>query len=159
MSAGLPSLGRRGEGWFAAQVVLMAAVAVTGLLGTAVAGPARDVTAVLGLALIAVAGIVGLRAMSDLRGSFTPLPHPVEGGALVDRGVYRAVRHPMYLAVVTGALGWSLLSGSAVALVASVILFAFFDLKSRREEAWLEEAYAGYDEYRRRTRRIVPGLY
>ena len=159
MSERLPSLGRRGEGWFAAQVLLMAAVAFAGLLGSAVAGPARDLTAVLGVALIAVAGLVGLRAMSDLRGSFTPLPHPVEGGTLVDRGVYGAVRHPMYLAVVTGALGWSLLCGSPAALVATVILFAFFDLKSRREEAWLVEAYAGYGDYRRRTRRIVPGLY
>jgi protein-S-isoprenylcysteine O-methyltransferase Ste14 len=159
MSERLPSLGRRGEGWFAAQVMLMAAVAFAGLLGSAVAGPTRDLAAVLGVALIAGAGLVGLRAMSDLRGSFTPLPHPVEGGMLVEQGVYAVVRHPMYLAVVTGALGWSLLCGSSVALVATAVLFAFFDLKSRREEAWLVEAYPGYRDYRGRTRRIVPGLY
>ena len=137
----------------------MAAVAMAGLLGSAVGDPARDVTVFLGMALIAIAGVVGLRAMSDLRGSFTPLPHPVEGGALVEQGVYATVRHPMYLAVVTGALGWSLLCGSPAALVATAVLFAFFDLKSRREEAWLVEAYPGYGAYRGRTRRILPGLY
>ncbi|HYM84575.1 MAG TPA: isoprenylcysteine carboxylmethyltransferase family protein [Candidatus Dormibacteraeota bacterium] len=156
---GLPSLGRRGEGWFAVQVALMAAVALAGLLGPAWDGAARAVSTVLGGILVVLGGGLGVRALVDLRSSFTPLPRPVEGGELVQSGIYRLVRHPMYLAVVTGALGWSLLTASIPALAASLVLFAFFDLKSRREETWLVEAYPGYERYRQRTRRIVPGLY
>jgi protein-S-isoprenylcysteine O-methyltransferase Ste14 len=37
--------------------------------------------------------------------------------------------------------------------------FLFFDLKSRREEIWLTEEIAGYDTYRRRTRRLIPFVY
>jgi protein-S-isoprenylcysteine O-methyltransferase Ste14 len=158
-STSLPSLGRRGEGWFAAQVVLMAAVALASLAGPAWSGAARAMTTGIGLLLIVAAGLVGVRALADLRASFTPLPHPVPGGALVERGVYGQVRHPMYLAVVTAALGWALLTASPAALVATAVLFGFFDLKSRREEVWLVEAYPGYAAYRARTRRIVPRLY
>lgn len=159
MTARLPSLGRRGEGWFAAQVFLMAIVGFGGWVGPAWDGAARGFTLVVGVVVIIVAGLLGLRAFADLRASFTPLPRPLEGGELVDRGVYRLVRHPMYLAVVLGALGWALVCASLVSLVATAVLFAFFDLKSRREEAWLVEAYPGYAAYRERTRRIVPAIY
>jgi protein-S-isoprenylcysteine O-methyltransferase Ste14 len=155
----LPALGARGEGWFATQVALMGIVGVAGALGPAWGGQTHSLTLVLGVLVIVLAGLLGLRALADLRTSFTPLPRPVDGGALVERGVYRLVRHPMYLAVVLGGLGWGLACASPVSLLATGLLFAFFDLKSRREETWLVEAYPGYRAYRQRTRRIVPGLY
>jgi polygalacturonase len=39
------------------------------------------------------------------------------------------------------------------------IALGFFTLKARREEAWLEEQFEGYAEYRARTRRLIPWLY
>jgi protein-S-isoprenylcysteine O-methyltransferase Ste14 len=35
----------------------------------------------------------------------------------------------------------------------------FFDLKARREEAWLLAAYPGYAAYRRRVRKLFPFVY
>jgi protein-S-isoprenylcysteine O-methyltransferase Ste14 len=44
-------------------------------------------------------------------------------------------------------------------LPAAVTLVAFFELKSRREEAWLVERYPGYPTYRDRVRwKFVPGI-
>jgi protein-S-isoprenylcysteine O-methyltransferase Ste14 len=40
-----------------------------------------------------------------------------------------------------------------------VVLLGFLDLKSRREERWLEERFPEYLAYRAATRRMVPGLY
>ena len=41
-----------------------------------------------------------------------------------------------------------------------MLLIALLDLKARREEAWLEERYAGYEAYRLRTpHRFVPWLF
>jgi len=137
----------------------MGIVGLGGLVGPAWDGSARSLALVVGVVAIGAAGLLGLRALADLRASFTPLPRPLEGGEMVDRGVYRQVRHPMYLAVVLGGLGWALVCASLVSLVATAVLFAFFDLKSRREEAWLVEAYPGYAAYRERTRRIVPAIY
>jgi protein-S-isoprenylcysteine O-methyltransferase Ste14 len=137
----------------------MAVVGLAGWAGPAWDGAARTVSSGLGLVLVALAGLIGIRALLDLRSAFTPLPHPVPGSTLVERGVYRLVRHPMYLAVVTAGLGWALLTASPASLAATVVLFGFFDLKSRREEVWLVEAYPDYAAYRRRTRRIVPGVY
>jgi protein-S-isoprenylcysteine O-methyltransferase Ste14 len=41
----------------------------------------------------------------------------------------------------------------------AAVLFIFFDLKSRREERWLMEAYPGYAKYRQRVRKLIPFVY
>jgi hypothetical protein len=35
----------------------------------------------------------------------------------------------------------------------------FFDLKSRREESWLDEHVAGYAAYREGRRKLIPWIY
>ena len=41
----------------------------------------------------------------------------------------------------------------------ALLLLGFFDLKSRREEAWLIEVYRDYADYRRRVKKLIPGIY
>jgi protein-S-isoprenylcysteine O-methyltransferase Ste14 len=91
--------------------------------------------------------------------NLSPFPKPIEGGSLVTNGVYGMVRHPIYTGLILGTLGWGLLMSSALGLLLAVVLFLFFDRKSRREEAWLMEAYPGYAEYRARVKKLIPGIY
>jgi len=155
----LPDLGQRGEGWVVLQFLLFVAVIGAGFLGPFWSGPARSVGAIAGLALIPLgvglvtAGILGLRRQ------LTAYPRPVPGGRLIEDGVFGLVRHPMYGGAVIVALGWGLVMASPMAVAGAVVLGAFFDLKSRREETWLAEQFAGYAAYRRRTRRLIPWLY
>ena len=152
----LPDLGRRGEGWVVLQVVLLVAIVGAGFLGPAWTGPARVVGATAGVAAIAfglglvAAGILGLRRQ------LTAYPRPVPEGRLIEDGVFGLVRHPMYGGGVLVALGWGLAMASPMALLGAFVLGVFFDLKSRREEAWLADQFAGYAAYRRRTRRLIP---
>ncbi len=156
----LPSLGRRGEGWFVLQLLLLAAVAACGLfLGGAWSGTFRTVTTIAGGALVVAGLALSLLGVRDLDRSVSPLPRPIEGGELVERGVYERVRHPIYAGVVVAAVGWGGVTASAAALVLALVLAVLLDLKARREEAWLDEAYPAYRAYARRTRRFVPGVY
>jgi protein-S-isoprenylcysteine O-methyltransferase Ste14 len=155
----LPDLGPRGEGWVFLQLVLFVAVIGGGFVEPIWGGPARTVGAIAGAALITfglgliAAGILGLRSQ------LTAFPKPVTDGQLIDRGAFGLVRHPMYGGGVIFGLGWGLLMASPVTLASTVVLLAFFDLKSRREEAWLSEQFAGYAAYRARTHRLIPWLY
>jgi protein-S-isoprenylcysteine O-methyltransferase Ste14 len=155
----LPDLGPRGEGWFLIQVVILGAIAMAGLLGPAWSGVPRVLTAAVGAVLIGAGGLLAVRGILDLGGNLTPFPKPREGAGLVDTGAYRLVRHPIYGGLILGAFGWGLLTASPPALLGAVVLVAFFDLKSRREEAWLVEQLDGYERYRARTRRLLPWLY
>jgi protein-S-isoprenylcysteine O-methyltransferase Ste14 len=155
----LPSLGPRGEGWFAAQIVLFGVIFVAAGLGPQWGAGVRSATTALGLLLGALGGLLVLRGFVDLRENLTPFPRPLERGRLVDTGSYSLVRHPIYGGLVIGAAGWSLSVASLPALAATVLLLGFFTLKSGREEVWLAEAYPGYDAYRTRTRRMIPWVY
>jgi protein-S-isoprenylcysteine O-methyltransferase Ste14 len=159
-STRIPSLGPRGEGWVVIQFVLFVLIALAPRLdeGVVPAGT-RPVLALLGVFLVVVGiGIAG-KGLLDLREALTPLPHPRDGAELVETGVFARVRHPIYGGIVIGAVGWSFLSGSLVALALSAVLLLFFRLKSGREEVWLRERYPAYEAYARRTRRMIPFLY
>lgn len=155
----VPDLGPRGEGWVALQAVLFVAVIATGIAGPFWAGPVRAIGALAGLALIAggIALIAG--GVVALRRQLTAFPRPVDDGQLVEDGAFGLVRHPMYGGGVLFAIGWGLLMASVPTLLCGVVLALFFDLKSRREEAWLGEVFPTYAEYRRRTPRLIPWIY
>ena len=155
----LPELGRRGEGWFLIQVVLLGAVAVAGWLGPAWSGTARVVGMGVGVVLLGLGGLLAVRGILDLRHNLTPFPKPVDDARLVDTGAYRLARHPIYGGLILGAFGWGLVSASIPALVGGSALALFLRLKSGREEVWLADRFEAYDEYRARTRRFVPWLY
>ena len=155
----LPDLGRRGEGWFLLQLVLFGAIAVSGAAGPAWGGWPATVGIALGGVLIGCGGILSLRGVLDLRENLTPFPRPLEGARLVESGAYRLVRHPIYGGLILGALGWGLVRASPLTLAGALVLAAFFDLKSRREEIWLSESYEDYPAYRRRTHRLLPWVY
>jgi protein-S-isoprenylcysteine O-methyltransferase Ste14 len=156
----LPALGPRGEGWFALQVALVLLVGLAGLLfGPDWGEPARTAAFIGGALLVLVGVFLGARGVIDLGGAVTPFPRPSGGAPLIEHGAYRFVRHPIYGGLILSSAGWGLLNASLAALAVGLILAFLLDLKSRREEAWLRQHFAGYNDYARRTRRFVPGAY
>jgi protein-S-isoprenylcysteine O-methyltransferase Ste14 len=155
----LPPLGPRGEGWVALQFVLIALVVLVGMLGPRWPSPSTTPLVAVGVA-VAAAGIVMVAAgIRHLGASLTPLPRPREDASLRQNGSYRFVRHPIYGGIVLAGLGWSL-ARSPLALGAWLLLAAFLELKSRREEAWLSQRYVNYAAYRARVRwRLVPWVH
>lgn len=155
----LPALGRRGEGWVAIQGVLFVLLALAGTAGPAWGEPWLTVGRVAGAVLIALGITFAVLGIVGLRENLTAVPRPVEGGRLVDSGVYGLVRHPIYTGIIAAALGWGLVTASPPALVVALGIGVFFDVKARREEAWLLAAYPEYEGYRRRVRKLVPAIY
>lgn len=152
----------RGEGYVALQVVFLAIILLgprevpglprfTGLLAWASTG--------LGLMLGVFGGIVALWGLVGLGRNLTALPHPKDDAQLVTDGPYRLVRHPIYSGLILVSLAWGLLWGSPFLILLGAGLFLFFDIKSRREEAWLRHRYPGYANYARRTRKLIPFIY
>lgn len=150
----------RGEWYVVAQVLLMVAVLAGPSLDRASwSGPWATAALAGGIALGALGAALAVAGLLALGRNLTPLPHPREGATLVASGPYAVVRHPIYAGISFAAFGWALAWRSPATLALAAALFVFFDVKSRREERWLCEAFAGYGEYRRRVKKLVPFLY
>lgn len=104
---------------------------------------------------LAVAGVVA--AAWFLGRALTPLPES-NGAGLAAHGVYRWVRHPMYTAVLLGAVGVAMWRGELMVWVWTLVLGVLFEAKSRYEERHLVATYAGYAEYAARTGKFLPGV-
>jgi protein-S-isoprenylcysteine O-methyltransferase Ste14 len=155
--------GSRGEWYVLIQFALFALV-ILGLRN--VPGwpiweqPYQQIGAVVGSLLMAVGGLLLVSGGFKLgMTNLTALPHPKDQGVLRQNGPFRFVRHPMYSGGIIMAFGWALFIHGWLTLVYAIILFAFFDLKSRREERWLRDKFPGYAEYQTRTRKLIPFLY
>lgn len=156
----LPSLGPRGEGWVALQLLLLLAIVAAAMaLPMPVGDSVEQVARVVGLGVLVGGLVVFALGIVTLGGSLSPLPAPLPSAELVERGIYRFIRHPIYTGLVLAALGGSVYTVSPLAVGLTALLAVVLDLKARREEAWLRERFAGYAAYAARTKRFIPGLY
>lgn len=155
-------MGRRGEAYVVVQGLLIILILFGptghGLLPpwpTALAGAAR----IAGIALMSGGLLIALLAAMKLGRNLTPLPRPRDDGQLVQTGLYGWVRHPIYCGLILAGLGWALFVQGWLTLAWALLLLGFFDIKSRREEAWLMARFPAYADYRRRVRKLIPFIY
>lgn len=150
-------MNKRGEAWVLAQFVLLIALLLCPAVGPAWVNPAAFGFA--GSALMIGGLLLGGWSALALGSSLTPFPRPRANARLVRAGPYRMIRHPIYTSVLAVALGFALATMSPLRVVLVLVLFIFFDLKSRREECWLEQRYPEYAAYRDQTKRLLPLIY
>jgi protein-S-isoprenylcysteine O-methyltransferase Ste14 len=103
--------------------------------------------------------VIAIWAAILLGPNLTPLPKPKPSGELIQSGLYRFVRHPIYFGVILVCFGWAGIEQTLYTLVLAIILLIFFDLKSRQEEIWLTEKFSEYDVYKQNTKKLIPFLY
>lgn len=101
------------------------------------------------------------RSHADLGSNWSITLEVRQKHRLVTDGLYRRIRHPMYLALLTYSLGLALVLPNYVAGpsygVAMVLLVA---LRVGPEERMMREEFGtGYDEYMARSKRLVPGVW
>ena len=148
---------QRGGLWVLGQGVLLAAIIAGGILCR---NQWHSLTLTLcGACLLLIAVGCGLAGTISLGRNLTPFPKPPAGTRLVTSGIYGFIRHPLYTAVFSAAVGWALVWRSWPALAAALALAPFFDAKARREERWLRQQFPEYAGYEQRVRRFVPWIY
>lgn len=130
-------VGKRGEVYFLAQGALIVSIL---LGGVPVVG--EPLQAVLGPLLLLSGLLVGVLSVVDLGSdSLSPFPKPPTSGSLKTTGVYAQMRHPMYTALMTVMLGLSLVTNSADRLLLTGFLYYLLEVKSDKEEIFLNEQY------------------
>jgi len=138
----------------AAQLALIALlIATTQPLATPIANA-------LVFTLVVLATFVGIGALAANRpGNFNVRPDLKVNARLVTDGIYRWVRHPMYLAVLLAMAAAIAADPRAWRILAWIGLVVVLLAKARREEALLQVRFPEYATYMQRTRRLLPLIY
>jgi protein-S-isoprenylcysteine O-methyltransferase Ste14 len=114
----------------------------------------------LGLTLFTIGGVLRLWPVFVLGRRFSGLVAIQPGHTLVTSGIYGSIRHPSYLGLLIGALGWGLAFRSLVGVLLVVLTVPVILARIRAEEALLHTQFgAEYDAYRARTARLIPGIF
>jgi protein-S-isoprenylcysteine O-methyltransferase Ste14 len=131
----------------------------TFLITSLVLFPRRELSFTAGLIstlLLFVGNAIAVYALTHLGRSFSIMP---EARGLVTSGLYRYVRHPLYIAEMVASLGTVLqfLSGWTALILAVQVTFQL--RRMRNEERVLMRIFPEYAAYREKTARIIPGIY
>lgn len=138
-----------GWGWFLGQTLLLCAVFAAGLQFPG-STPFTWIP-VAGMVLTVVSAFIGMAGIHAMRGHISVLPRPAPGSDLVTTGIYRWMRHPMYLGLVVLSAGWAMWCVSAPALLLAAVLAVFLKRKAALEDRWLAELHPGHREYAGKT--------
>lgn len=84
-----------------------------------------------------------------------------ENHALVTQGIFKKIRHPMYLAIWLGVIGQALCIPNYIGGSGALIVWTFlYFLRINKEEQMMIEKFGEeYRTYMSRTKRLVPGVY
>jgi protein-S-isoprenylcysteine O-methyltransferase Ste14 len=141
--------------WFTLQFVLCLAMIVV----LAFRRRLPQSVPIVGVGLIVTGAAIGNAGYRTLGGSHSEWSTPALGARLVTTGIYRYVRHPIYLGWSLTAVGGALLARTIPRLAVAAALVAFYDLRARHEERPLAERYPGYGCYTSSSARFIPAVY
>lgn len=113
------------------------------------------------LLIIQVFGVLlGLWAIAVMsKGKVHIAPRPRAGAVLVQKGPYGLIRHPMYTAILLYSIPLLVDTFQGERLVVFLILMANLMLKLLFEESLLLQYFPDYASYRKKTWRIIPGIF
>lgn len=111
---------------------------------------------IIGIILLALGVLVGLLSIIQLNKNLSPFPTPITGGKLIETGLYKYIRHPIYTGILSTLLGYGLYSGSGYKILITMTLLVLFLYKSKYEEKKLSLVFSEYPEYMKKTGRFFP---
>jgi protein-S-isoprenylcysteine O-methyltransferase Ste14 len=97
--------------------------------------------------------LILLLAFIDLRPSLRISPIPLDGAPLITKGIYRWVRHPMYLAVSMFGAGMALNNLNWITVVIWIALVVTLILKARFEDQLLLDIHPEAAKYQKKRSR------
>ena len=118
-------------------------------------------TVVAGVMCLVIGLWLFYRSHADLGTNWSITLEVREQHRLVTQGVYRHIRHPMYLALALYSLGQALVIPNWVAGPSNLVAFAILlALRVHAEERMMFREFGDeYAVYSARTKRLIPGIW
>ena len=119
-----------------------------------------SVHAIAGMALVVIGLIIRVCAASTLRRFYSSTLVIRSDHQLITHGIYRFVRHPIYLGVLVSVIGMPVAASSLYGLLIMLTLIPIILNRIRMEERMLIGEFGNaYRAYQRATKKLVPFIY
>jgi protein-S-isoprenylcysteine O-methyltransferase Ste14 len=113
----------------------------------------------LGLAINLAGIIFAIVARTWLGSNWSGTVTVKKDHELIQSGPYAVTRHPIYTGLLFGLLGSAIILGEIRGLIAIVLFYISVQIKITLEEKFMETEFPEYNNYRRRTRKLIPFIY
>lgn len=120
---------------------------------------------IIGIALICMGGTLRITSRITLKNAGFSIINSyklqiVGGQRLITDGIYGHIRHPLYLGEMTRNLGFALLFSSLFGLIVMIIANIFLIIRIEIEEKMLIAEFGPeYEEYKKKTKKLIPYIY
>ena len=107
--------------------------------------------------LMSIVGLlIILISILQLNTNLSPFPTPVDSSTLIQTGLYKYIRHPIYSGIILAAIGVGVFYMSLWKIAVGSALWVLFSFKSRYEETLLQAKFQEYTKYMQATTRFFP---
>lgn len=111
-----------------------------------------------GLGIAAIAMALFVTAKLNLGEHYSPCFDSYIPRDIIQEGLYRYVRHPIYMSNILLLTGMVISTGSLWIVLNLALLTVYYVRSAYEEEAALEERFPAYREYRVKTNMLFPGF-
>jgi protein-S-isoprenylcysteine O-methyltransferase Ste14 len=115
----------------------------------------------IGMVLVVIGFVIRLHSILTLKQYFTYSVAKVEGHRIVEKGLYKFIRHPGYLGQLIFFMGISISISNWLSILAMMIpvTLGYLYRINVEERFMIEQLGKDYLNYQARTKRIIPMIY
>jgi protein-S-isoprenylcysteine O-methyltransferase Ste14 len=114
----------------------------------------------IGIGMIMLGLSIRIVAIATLKKNFSSRLRIREGHTLVTNGIYHWIRHPAYLGLIVLFLGIPVMFSSVLGFLVMSLIVPLLLHRIKPEERMLIGRFGGeYEEYMKRSYRLIPKLY
>lgn len=110
----------------------------------------------LGFILAIVGILVILISLLQLNKNLSPFPTPKNSAVLIQNGLFKLVRHPIYSGIIILFFAYGIYRDSVFKIIITFLLLLLFYIKTDYEEKLLENKFPDYIFYKKKTGKFFP---
>jgi protein-S-isoprenylcysteine O-methyltransferase Ste14 len=116
-----------------------------------------NLVGIIGLSISIIGALIACTARYTLGKNWSLSVQKKEGHQLIQYGMYKLVRHPIYTGLLFLFVGNALIVGDYRAILAVVLVFVSLWLKLKKEERLLTETFGTeYSDYKNQSKALIP---
>ena len=102
--------------------------------------------------------IISLASVVALNKNLSAFPTPKKSAELIQSGIYKYIRHPIYSGILFFTFGFSMYSENTLRLLVFFVLLVLFMFKAAYEEKLLQHKFSNYGDYKKTSGMFLPKI-